>query len=406
MNTLTNEIHFTMIKRGCPVCDSADEEMLYTSPDYKYLDVDGRVYHAPLRYVVCNDCTHIYKNPNPDNDQFSELYQHAMIDDVTQYNEKEQRSLRHLEAFKKLVGDYFENRPSVASVLEVGCGNGQMLRDICLQYKDKIVKAKGIEPSQQLGQILKNNNYFEFENIRLDQLGFSKKYDLIILDNVFEHFDFPLVELERLKKLLASNGLIYIAIPNILLPPSGFVDMFAGHPSNYTLENFNWLINRAGFDLIKFMNQEKWLTCIIQIKTNSQQPLSLDLSRAKEVIKKLVINQLNKNNIIREKIVSLLNREVSMLVQSGKKLLIFGAGDHSHELLSQIDFKGVIAGFIDRNHYYHGKRRLGYPVFSPEELNKLSFEKILLSSQAFENDMRNYLIENGVKIEKIISLYA
>ncbi|MBI5077310.1 class I SAM-dependent methyltransferase [Candidatus Falkowbacteria bacterium] len=394
-----------MNQRNCPVCDSLKSKSLYSNSDYKYIDANGEIYRAPLHYVVCDDCAHIYKNPNPDSEQFNELYRSAMIDAAeTSAEENDARAAQHFNAFIKLANEFFSESQEPISVLEIGCGNGKMLKEICVCYHDKIKQAKGIDPSLPLGRALSGNNYFEFENIRFDQLDLSRKYDFIILDNVFEHFDFPREELNRLKQILTMDGQIYIAIPNILLTPTGFVDMFAGHPSNYLLENFNWLIDQSGFHLLRY-DYGKWLTCLIRPKRTGDDSVKLDIISAKSKVNELIGRQFRKNNDVRGKIILLIEKEVAELKRKGKKLIIFGAGCHTQELLCQIDFENVICGLIDKNSYYHGKKRMGYLVYSPAQISSLEFGKILLSSQSFENDMRKTLINLGVAQDRIISIY-
>ena len=73
-----------------------------------------------------------------------------------------------------------------------------------------------IEPSKKLFEKLRNNKFFHIENKFVDKIRLNKKYDLIIMDNVLEHIEEPNKVLKKIKLILNENGIIYIAVPNIL----------------------------------------------------------------------------------------------------------------------------------------------------------------------------------------------
>ena len=104
---------------------------------------------------------------------------------------------------------------------------------------------------KKLFEKLRNNKFFHIENKFVDQIKLDKKYDLIILDNVLEHIEEPNKVLKKIKIILNENGIIYIAVPNILEYKKNFRDPF-GHTINYYENNIKYLFNSNGFKIIEF----------------------------------------------------------------------------------------------------------------------------------------------------------
>jgi SAM-dependent methyltransferase len=389
-------------KRNCPICKSVNiDQAIYANDNYKYLDSNGLAYSAPLNYQLCKTCVHIYLSPVPD---LTELYEKCIIEYGN--NAVSARVEKHIKCFNNLFSSYFLKTEGLISLLEIGCGNGSLLKKIMNEHNDVISYAKGIEPSKELGKELINNQDFDFENIFFNELKLSKKFDLIILDNVFEHFEDPREELKKLKTTLSSEGNMYISIPNILKPISGFVDIFAGHPSNYLIENLKLLLNEEGFSIDKYSYDYDWLNCVVRHKNDEDKIPQFDFPKISQTTISIIKENIISNNSVRDEIKLLINKVVVDLKILDEKLYIFGAGDHSQELLSHIDFKDTIGGFIDSNTYYHGKQRLGFEVHNIENILSLPYKKILISSRSFQIDMKRILIKRGVDARDIICLYG
>ncbi|NQT49975.1 class I SAM-dependent methyltransferase [Candidatus Kuenenbacteria bacterium] len=386
--SIAKEVKFKMYTRNCPVCESNKSEVLFSNPDYRYIDAWGINYKAPLRYLICENCTHIYKNPNIDPLQMRNMYSRLIIEPINDKENESQRLKMHYESFVELTEDFFRELKTPISMIEIGCGNAELLNKIYNKFSTKISSIKGIEPSLELGRQLKERVNFEFENIFFDQLDLSKKYDFIILDNVFEHFDFPHDELSRLRKLVSDTGYLYISIPDISFAIRGFVDMFAGHPSNYVIENFKLLMDKAGFYVEKYDYKYKWLNCLIRLKKASDKTEEFNFHKIKGDLVREMQSKLKSNNELLFKLKNIIKREVELLKSTNGKMLIFGAGDHTQELMTHIDFKNTVIGLIDNNAFYHGKTRLNLKVYSLSQLKELHFDKILISSQSFHQDIK------------------
>ena len=92
------------------------------------------------------------------------------------------------------------------SILEVGCGNGHFL---CWLANEGFTKLTGVDP--YLTKSMEYENGVKLFNKTIFDL--SEKFDLIILNHVFEHMENPLEAMAQIKNILAYNGKILLRIP-------------------------------------------------------------------------------------------------------------------------------------------------------------------------------------------------
>ena len=75
--------------------------------------------------------------------------------------------------------------------------------------------------------------------------------------------------------------------------------------------------------------------------------------------------------------------------KQAQKIYIYGAGEHTRQLLNNVDFTGfTICGIIDQNEQLTGQLFLGkYPIYSVKKISKLDTFFILVSSSAYEEEI-------------------
>lgn len=104
-------------------------------------------------------------------------------------------------------------------VLDVGCGYG----DTAVQLARRCRSVVGLEPAidlyrearQKLSSDLPN---LEFRNCGVEQIAGDERFDLIVLDNVFEHLPEQEAALRALAGALRPGGVMYLLTPNKLWP--------------------------------------------------------------------------------------------------------------------------------------------------------------------------------------------
>lgn len=113
----------------------------------------------------------------------------------------------------------FEQEIEVAAsksnaILEVGCNLRPILQQSSLEGKIH----HGLDPDPSIDLKKAASIFDHFYNLKIEDLKPNLKYDLIVLDMVFEHLPDNDLTLDRLKSSLSSKGSIYINVPSNLHP--------------------------------------------------------------------------------------------------------------------------------------------------------------------------------------------
>lgn len=83
----------------------------------------------------------------------------------------------------------------------------------------------------------------------------GKKYDLIILNHVWEHFLNIEQELDVISKLLKEDGVLFVAVPGIKALVKSYGNDFLGYLQNahvydFTMGTLEQVMNKYGIELI------------------------------------------------------------------------------------------------------------------------------------------------------------
>ncbi|MDB5195563.1 MAG: type 11 methyltransferase [Parcubacteria group bacterium] len=153
---------------------------------------------------------------------------------------------------KQLLAVVRENLKEGGSVLELGCGNGHLSRAIAEEVKGvgKMVAIDFYNQPEELPEKVKFIKQ-DLENLQMDE-----KFDLVILNQVFEHIKNPLGLLFTIKSILNQHGRIMIVTPN----RNGFGNearvWLPEHGKHYFLwdqESLQFSLERLGF-VCRFYN--------------------------------------------------------------------------------------------------------------------------------------------------------
>lgn len=136
-----------------------------------------------INYFICKECDFIFIDKN--NILSEELEKDRYLKHNNTFD-----NIGYVEKFKNLINKYVINNKSIRYILDFGCGYEPVLAKLLKEY-DFFVDIY--------------DKYF-FQGITF----LKKRYDLITLIEVIEHFKDPLLELLNLKKLLNKNGLLII----------------------------------------------------------------------------------------------------------------------------------------------------------------------------------------------------
>ena len=169
--------------------------------------------------------------------------------------------ITHQKRKEKMIKLIKKILPDKCSILDIGSANG----DMSVELSNLNYKINGIEPLREsfenaLNLAKKYKQNIEFKQICIDDLDFEKKYDLLIMGEVLEHFYEPYEILKKLKAILKPNGKILITIPNM---PSlrnrlkfGLLGIFPDnnpeHKYYFDKKRFSKIVKKADYEIFHF----------------------------------------------------------------------------------------------------------------------------------------------------------
>lgn len=133
-----------------------------------------------------------------------------------------------------------------ALALDIGCGEGWISREI----RKKGYYVIGLDKNKKnLGKAKKNCNKTVIYDCQ-KKLPYPKNYfDLVVCSDVLEHLKCPEMTLNEIHRILKSQGICIIRIPNGKVD---FLFILEGHIKFITMRKIlNWF-NKYGFKVIKY----------------------------------------------------------------------------------------------------------------------------------------------------------
>jgi len=177
----------------CPLCNMLNNEERFSERGYKVF--------------VCNVCGLFFINPYPSKNE-------NVRDRVGEYNydnleipDSQKQRHNEVEYYKRyfpLIGQECENADSV---LDVGCGTGYLLERLSIY--PNLFRA-GIELNTARAEIAKKVSGCEIHQIPIEEFPNDKKFDVIIMINVFSHIPHFDSLYQSIRLLLKENGKIIL----------------------------------------------------------------------------------------------------------------------------------------------------------------------------------------------------
>lgn len=189
----------------CPVCANDRFSSFASIPDH-FLTKEE------FQLVKCNQCSFLFTNPRPDQSEISRYYQ---SDEYLSHSGKKAGWLGGIYNFvrtislnrkHKLISKHLSN----GTILDIGCGTGEFLNFM----KGKGWQTTGVEPAGNPRKYAREHYKLEiFEEDELDKLPIEQ-FDVITLWHVLEHVPDLNLRIRQIKRLLKTDGLLVIALPN------------------------------------------------------------------------------------------------------------------------------------------------------------------------------------------------
>lgn len=164
-----------------------------------------------------------------------------------------------IEKTKELILQHLDRNPRLGqNILDIGCGDCRLLNEIVVTHPDNNYYALDISE-----EVFKHCDS-KIKTICIDINDYTdetKKYDVIVLNNIFEHFFNPIEILRKIHRILNDNGIVVLTTPNrfhlqnVLRILSGKRQQISPvHFIEYTISQVIELSTFSGFSKINIYN--------------------------------------------------------------------------------------------------------------------------------------------------------
>ncbi|MDD5005796.1 MAG: class I SAM-dependent methyltransferase [Candidatus Omnitrophica bacterium] len=220
-----------MVIKNCIICDDNSSAEIYIN-------------HKDFVIIHCKKCNLCYQQTIRQVGSLEAIYNNIyesspyVIKNKYYWKNKMKACYQEISRYKKKPGNLFDIGCSYGFLMEFFISKGWNATgmDIC---ENAITYAR----KQGLDCYMADIANFRHNN----------KFDVIVMDNVLEHFENPLEYLKLVKNFLAKDGIIYIRVPNVeSVMLSSKIQSFLGdlkpfeHLFYFSKDTLNLLFDKAG----------------------------------------------------------------------------------------------------------------------------------------------------------------
>ncbi|MDB2476129.1 class I SAM-dependent methyltransferase [Paracoccaceae bacterium] len=330
--------------------------------------------------VLCEYCGCLFCTYTPDNAVSAHYLTKYDLSEATQnnfiiHNDNLVRKKNELEQF--LVDHLEAQSITPSNILEIACGNGELLESIGARYKNAFLT--GIDPNLEAKLAVGRTNYIR--QFFKPELVSGNFYDLVIAHS-FLNRSSTLPELKNIRKLMIAGGILSVEV--MLLEDSFHAIKTWDHSHWFTGCTFeNWL-HVAGFEIIDSVNNNTTKHYICRAEERDLyniDGLNPDLNNTRAYIERY------------EGFWESIDRTEFL----GKYKYLFGAGMYSSILLNDLNLLSEFEFIIDelKTGTHHG-----IPIVSLEIAAKNPGNTLIFTRNSFvdviSRKLRSYNIRHEI----------
>ena len=389
--------------RDCPVCNGKEKELVYKQ---NFIDIPGLgLDKFEQNVVICKNCGMVFVSPFIDDENLSNYYSYMSAYEYAENNYEFSESVkkRSDRQFSYLIKYIDKN----AKVLDIGSSIGYF---VSLFQKNGNISI-GVEPSELNKKTAKEKyNTKTITGVFTNKLLGGKRYDLITLSHVAEHLNNAQFIFSEIHKSLNDNGLLFIEVPDMdLFDEKNMYQFFFEHINYFNTKSLSNLLNKVGFILINeivFENSDGTspfypTTGTLWKKSNNSLVQVNDYGRNKKTINKYIELLKTENN--------LLNNKIDSIIDQYKNIAIWAGGTLTAQLLAQTNLLNVnVINIFDNDPKKIDTKMGGVMIAKPQLLPKhfldKNIEAIIIGSWSSQEEIfqsLRFLEEYGISIVKL-----
>lgn len=206
-----DQVNIELEKVNCCICNLSENKEIAKGQDYEY-----RIISGVFSFCECKNCKHLYLNPRPTLGSGADLY------NIYYTSNEKSNSIKRSKLVELLAQNVMLNRvkpllkyiPKDGSVLEIGFGSGDILTALRDIRPDINLLGIDIKINPLTKKVLQEKKIKTFE-CSFESFDENKlKTDLIIMNQLIEHFWDINGSIKRIENILNRNGRVVVATPN------------------------------------------------------------------------------------------------------------------------------------------------------------------------------------------------
>ncbi|OPY61697.1 MAG: putative S-adenosylmethionine-dependent methyltransferase [Pelotomaculum sp. PtaU1.Bin065] len=397
----------------CPLCASYDTETIHVLDCGKF---DRSKLYSTIRVNHCIHCGHIFNALSPS--EFKGLDQYLNIEyapanlnavdiDGDASESKNNFSNDRYSQLYNILSPYIQYQHEI---LDVGCAMGGFLSYLSRKGFNRL---SGVDMLEPFVESARQKKQFNIKLGNVESLPFADStFDVIVMDQVFEHLAHPLKAFREIRRVLKKGGIFCLGVPDASrYSKFYFFDFYwlllREHIQHFDVHHLNLAANKEGFQIEEHRKTAHAVMSEQMVMPNLNIIFRLSGSVSNKNIKVFKDNRLFKQMsayIRTEKTRQLMNsRSIEKLVQLKKPVFVWGIGREFFYLYESVGLKYCnIAGLIDGNYFKQQSCRIhGMKIRGADELlQKASSDAtLLITAIAHAGPIRKKALAMGFKGE-------
>lgn len=293
--------------------------------------------------------------------------------------------------------------PSDARVLDIGAGNGTFLKALPNGWAKHAV-----EMSEKGRIVLEGLGFSTFRD--MESVG-DGEFDVVVLSSVLEHFSSPLNATRLIRQMLKQTGVLWLVVPDSHRPRLSLGEFFGfEHVVHFSAKSLARLQRQAG--LVNIHTAVMPDGALLSVSSRSRGPQNSVSSvgegnnPSETTIRAAIERYVEDRANLRKQFQEVVSR-LKIIVDSGRNLYIWGAGQHSAQILQDQPWVKNVTAFIDKK-AENGRFAdfMGRPVLAPSNVPWGEVDAVFISSESFQKEIVNDLEKLAEPAVEIILAYV
>lgn len=378
------------LDRRCPICNGNVAKKMC---NISYVLPEGNLLPEKYEVVCCTKCGFAYANVDADQNVYNEYYtNYNMYSENAQLKLSGQRRSEEMQLNLRLIQQVV---PNDATILDVGCGSGEMLNVL---KEEGFQNIWGMDPSAASISKVREKGINGFVGNIFDDKTFSDtlQFDLVISTAVIEHIYDLHGYLRNIKKYLKEEKSYVMLNAPAIERIDEYIWPLANH---FNHEHINYFSKISLDNLLKTEGFSPSVETSYYEEDNEKGVTGLytltDILQADSLQFDFISQKAIKNYLLKYDEMDV-ETIIKTVMETNQSIIIWGVGSFAMQLLGNYkELLGRVKYFIDNNSTKHGELICGKEICSPEKLSNEAGASILICSIKNSNEIREQIVKQG-----------